>query len=163
MNLEVIDNLIKNPKQEAAVSFLAKNILNSASPAEFVKDDEILSGLSDAGKMIKGTMDNVYVFTSIKPGTGKSFLSVNTACAIAAYGKVKDSGEKPKVALIEADLQTLSIGTILDIKEDKKKNMKSAMEAISTIFDKGNMIGDDNSVMLVNKVIHECMQPYNKI
>lgn len=163
VNLEVIDNLIKNPKQEAAVSFLAKNILNSASPAEFVKDDKILSGLSDAGKMIKGTMDNVYVFTSIKPGTGKSFLSVNTACAIAAYGKVKDSGEKPKVALIEADLQTLSIGTILDIKEDKKKNMKSAMEAISTIFDKGNMIGDDNSVMLVNKVIHECMQPYNKI
>lgn len=163
INLEVIDNLIKNPKQEAAVSFLAKNILNSANPSEFIKDDEILSGLSDAGKMIKGTMDNVYVFTSIKPGTGKSFLSVNTACAIAAYGKRKENGEKPKVALLEADLQTLSIGTILDIKEDKKKNMKSAMEAISTIFDKGNMIGDDNSIMLVNKVIHECMQPYGKI
>ena len=163
VNLEVIDNLIKNPKQEAAVSFLAKIILNSANPSEFVKDDEVLTGLSDAGKMIKGTMDNVYVFTSIKPGTGKSFLSVNTACAIAAYGKTKDDGEKPKVALIEADLQTLSIGTILDIKEDKKKNMKSAMEAISTIFDKGNMIGDDNSVMLVNKVIRECMQPYGKI
>lgn len=163
INLEVIDNLIKNPKEEEAVSFLAKNILNSSEPEEFVKEDEVLSGLSQAGSMIKGTMDNVIVFTSIKPGTGKSFLSVNAACAIAKYGKRNEDGEKPKVALIEADLQTLSIGTILNIKEDKKKNMKSAMEAISTIFDKGNMIGDDNSVYLVNKVIKECMQPYEKL
>lgn len=163
INLEVIDNLIKNPKEEESVSFLAKNILNSAAPAEFVKEDAVLSGLSSAGNIVKGTMDNVYVYTSIKPGTGKSFLSVNAACAIAAYGKKKSDGSKPKVALIEADLQTLSIGTILDIEEDKKKNMKSAMEAISTIFDKGNMIGDDDSVLLVNKIIKDCMMPYQNL
>lgn len=162
INLEVIENLIKNPKEESSVSFLAKDILNNNS-VEFVKEDSVLSGLSDAGNMVKGIMDNVYVFTSIKPGTGKSFLSVNTACAIAAYGEPKPDGSKPRVALLEADLQTLSIGTILDIKEDKKKNMKSAMEAISTIFDKGNMIGDDTSIMLVNKMIKECMVPYSKM
>lgn len=159
INLEVIDNLIKYPKSEDSVSFLAKNILKAPAPSDFIKE-EVLTGLSYAGNLVKGTMDNVYVFTSIKPGTGKSFLSVNTACAIAKYGIVKEDGTKPRIALIEADLQTLSIGTILDMKEDKKKNMKSSMEAISTIFDKGNMIGDDHSVMLVNKVIKECMVPY---
>lgn len=163
INLEVIYNLIRNPKQESSVSFLAKNILNSEDPEKFVKEDEVLTGLSKAGNLIKGTMDNVYVFTSIKPGTGKTFLSVNVACGIAKYGQRKENGELPKVALIEADLQTLSIGTILNIKEDKKKNMKSAMEAISTIFDKGNMIGDDTQIMLVNKVIKECMRPYEEI
>lgn len=163
INIEVVDNLIKNPKGEDAVSFLAKNILNSSTPTEFVKEDQVLSGLPQVGNLVKGAMDNVYVFTSIKPGTGKSFLSVNAACAIAAYGKKKEDGSAPRVALIEADLQTLSIGTILNIEEDKKKNMKSAMEAISTIFDKGNMIGDDNSVMLVNKIIRECMVPYSKL
>ena len=162
INLEVIDNLIKNPKEEDSVSFLAKNILNSSDPQEFVKDD-VLSGLSHAGNMIKGIMDNVIVFTSIKPGTGKSFLSVNAACAIAKYGKKNSNGEKPKVALIEADLQTLSIGTILNIKEDKKKNMKCAMEAISTFFVKGIMIGEDSSVYMVNKIIKDCMIPYEKL
>lgn len=162
VNIEVIDNLIKYPKEEEAVSFLAKNILNAPAPAEFVKE-EILTGLSNAGDLVKGIMDHVYVFTSIKPGTGKSFLSVNTACAIAKYGVSKEDGTRPRVALIEADLQTLSIGTILDMEEDKNKNMKSAMEAISTIFDKGNMIGDDQSVMLVNKVIKECMVSYKYV
>ena len=70
------------------------------------------------------------------------------ACGIAAYGRTKTDGMKPKVALVEADLQTLSIGTILNIEEDKRKNMKAAMEAISTVFDKGNLIADADSARL---------------
>lgn len=163
INMDVIDNLIKNPKEEASVSYLAKNILNSDSPSEFVKDDPVLSGLPDVAGIAPGTMDNVYVFTSIKPGTGKSFLSVNVACAIAAYGKEKEDGEKPKVALLEADLQTLSIGTILNIKENRKKTMKEALTAISSIFDRGNIIGDDNDLLLVEKIIRNCMVPYGEL
>lgn len=167
INLEVIDNLVKNPKEESTVSYLAKNILNNQAASDFVKQESVLKGLPDAGGLVSGIMDNVYVFTSIKPGTGKSFLSVNCACAIAAYGRKNEDGEKPKVAIIEADLQTLSIGTILGIEEKKeelnKKNMKAAIEAISTLFDRGNLIGDDNEVMLVNKVLKNCMEPYSKL
>lgn len=163
ISMEVINDLIINPRAEDEVSYLAKNILNSAAPDEFVKEDPLMDKLSNAGDAFVGTMDNVYVFTSIKPGTGKSFLSVNTACAIAAYGREKSDGTKPRVALIEADLQTLSIGTVLNIKEDKNKSMKAAMEAISTIFDKGNMIGDEESVSLVNKIITDCMIPYGSL
>ena len=159
LNLELLDNLIKNPKTEEAVSYLAKNILNNTETME--QFDVPISGLAQAKNIGKGSIDNVYVFTSVKPGTGKSFLSVNTACAIAKYGVCKENGDKPRIALVEADLQTLSIGTILNIKEDKKKNMKTAMEAISTIFDKGNLVGDDSSIMLVNKLIRDCMVPYD--
>lgn len=163
INMSTIEELIKNPKEEDEVSFLAKNILNSATPDDFSPEDALLDALPQAGDMVVGTMENVYVFTSIKPGTGKSFLAVNTACAIASYGRSKSDGSKPKVALLEADLQTLSIGTILNIKENKTKNMKAAMEAISTIFDKGNMIGDSESVDIVNKIITGCMVPYEKL
>lgn len=159
LNLELLDNLIKNPKTEEAVSYLAKNILNNTETME--QFDVPISGLAQAKNIGNGSIDNVYVFTSVKPGTGKSFLSVNTACAIAKYGVCKENGAKPRIALVEADLQTLSIGTILNIKEDKKKNMKTAMEAISTIFDKGNLVGDDSSIMLVNKLIRDCMVPYD--
>ena len=158
LNLELLENLIKNPKTESAVSYLAKNILNNTEVVGNI--DMPISGLVQAKNIGQGTIDNVYVFTSVKPGTGKSFLSVNTACAIAKYGIENGKGERPKVALIEADLQTLSIGTILNIKEDKKKNMRVAMEAISAIFDKGNLVGDDNSIFLVNKLIKDCMVPY---
>lgn len=162
VNLEMIDTMIKNPKTEDSVSYLAKNILNN-SDTEENSFDVPLSGLAQAKNIGKGTLGGTYVFTSVKPGTGKSFLSVNTACAIAKYGKLKSDGTKPKVALIEADLQTLSIGTILNIKEDKKKNMKTAMEAISIIFDKGNLVGDDQDIMLANKLINDCMVPYQSL
>lgn len=158
IDMEGIESLIKNPIKEEAVSFLAKNILNNSSD-EYVKEDFLMQDLPSE-KYFAGTMDNVFVFTSIKPGTGKTFLSVNTACAIAAYGKPKSDGSKPSVALVEADLQTLSIGTILNIKEDKKKTLRSAMAAIATIFDKGNMIGDKESIELVDRIILDCMQPY---
>ena len=157
ISFEIIEKLIKEPMAEESVSYLAKNIINNQ------EEEIILKGIPVVQNNLVGTMNNVFVFTSIKPGTGKSFLSVNTACAVAAYGKLKSNGEKPKVALIEADLQTLSIGTILDIKENKKKNMKTAMEAISTIFDRGNMIGDESTVGIVNKVIDDCMVPYEKV
>lgn len=161
MNLELIDTLIKNPKTEDSVSYLAQNILNNTEITE--KFDLPISGLAQAKNIGKNYIENVFVFTSVKPGTGKSFLSVNTACAIAKYGKKKEDGEKPRVVLVEADLQTLSIGTILNIKEDKKKNMKTAMQAISTIFDRGNLVSDDNDCNAVNEIISRCLTTYQEL
>jgi MinD-like ATPase involved in chromosome partitioning or flagellar assembly len=158
MSLELIDTLIKNPKSEDSVSYLAQKSLSNAETSEGFELP--ITGLAQAKNIGKSTLENVFVFTSIKPGTGKSFLSVNTACAIAKYGKVKEDGTKPSVILVEADLQTLSIGTILNIKEDKKKNMKTVMQAISTIFDKGNMVGEESDCFIVNKIIKDCLVTY---
>ena len=130
ITIDLIKDIVENPKKEEHVSYFAKNLIANASEDGFVKENVL--GLN---KIDGDIFDNVYVFTSIKPGTGKSFLSVNTACAIAKYGK-KENGEKLKVALIEADMQTLSIGTLLNLKQDKEKNLKTAIQAISSIFDR---------------------------
>lgn len=161
LNLELIEVLIKNPKTKDSVSYLAQHTLNNVDvPDEFSLP---IFGLAQAKNIGGHLMDNVYVFTSIKPGTGKTFLSVNTACAIAKYGRKNEDGEKPKVAIIEADLQTLSIGTILNIKEDKTKNMKMVMTAISTIFDRGNLVGEESDVITVNELIKKCLVTYPEL
>jgi len=64
---------------------------------------------------------NVYTVTSVKPGTGKSFVSSNLAITIAKYGK-----DSPKVLLLEGDLQTLSVATLFGIKNDTY-NLKTAL------------------------------------
>lgn len=157
ITIDLIKNIIENPKREEQVSYFAKNLIANSSEDGFVKENVL--GLN---KIDGDVFDNVYVFTSIKPGTGKSFLSVNTACAIAKYGK-KENGEKLKVALIEADMQTLSIGTLLNIKQDKQKNLKTAIQAISTIFDRGNIIADDDSIYRTNKIIKDSMIPFQLV
>jgi len=43
----------------------------------------------------------------------------------------------------------------LNIKQDKQKNLKTAIQAISTIFDRGNIIADDDSIYRTNKIIKE--------
>lgn len=157
ITIDLIKDIVENPKKEEHVSYFAKNLIANSSEDSFVKENVL--GLN---KIDGDVFDNVYVFTSIKPGTGKSFLSVNTACAIAKYGK-KENGEKLKVALIEADMQTLSIGTLLNLKQDKEKNLKTAIQAISSIFDRGNIIGNDISIYRTNKIIKDCFIPFQLV
>ena len=80
-------------------------------------------------------LPKLFVVSSIKPGSGKSFVSSNLATAIAQFGQPGPDGRKPSVALIEGDLQNLSIGTILGVKEDHKHNLKTAIEKIDSIID----------------------------
>ena len=115
------------------------------------------------GAMEEHVVDNLSIISSIKPGTGKSFLSVNVACAIARYGKKTKEGRPPRVALIEGDLQNLSIGTLLQL-EDSKKNLKSVMDKISNIVTKeGDFIGNPYQVESVNEYIKSSFLPYGKL
>ena len=114
----------------------------SSSQTGYFKE-ESAKGFNSAKMMDDGgaNKDNGYylpklfVVSSIKPGSGKSFVSSNLATAIANYGQPGPDGRKPTVALIEGDLQNLSIGTILGIKEDHKHNLKTAIEKIDSIID----------------------------
>lgn len=115
------------------------------------------------GAMEEHVVDNLSIISSIKPGTGKSFLSVNVACAIARYGKKTKDGRPPRVALIEGDLQNLSIGTLLQL-EDSKKNLKSVMNKISEIVTKeGDFVGNPYQVESVNSYIKSSFLPYGKL
>lgn len=158
INIDIVTDVIERPIAESSVRYLTKNLLSSKSEIDNAIDGLQYEDYSEGDENESIVIPNVFIFSSVKPGTGKSFVSVNTACAIAKYGK-----NKPRVAMIEADLQTLSVGTLLAIKEDENKNMKVAMQAISSLFDKGNIVANDERIKKVNKEIRDCFVKYKDI
>ena len=131
------------------------------------KDREFVRTFLTMRDGLKGTtdqtLDNVYAFTSIKPGSGKSFTSTNVALAIAKYGRLKPNGRPPKVAIIEADLQTLSVGTLLGIQDDRK-NLKKALDAIGTIVDnEGRITANATKYEEIHSYVLSCFKQYKGI
>lgn len=160
LSFPTLQHLLENPKTYEQMSYLAKKAekrLNRKSKhVEFeVPEDEVFEE--------ENGLKNVFVVSSIKPGTGKSFVSSNIAAAIAAFGKQQD-GRKPKVALIEADLQNLSVGTLLQVENDKK-NLKTAIDKMSPLFNNktGDLTGKIEDTEEVNEFILDCFQPYYKL
>lgn len=162
MTVSMLKSVLDNPKLEKDIDYIVKasNKLtltrDKENKIEFIVPEEY----KEENDEIK---DNLHVISSIKPGTGKSFLSVNIAAAIAQYGVNTNEGKRPRVGLIEADLQNLSLGTLLQI-EDDSKNLKTVMEKIKTIItDDGDCIGDSKQIEEVNDYIKDCFMPYCKI
>ncbi len=158
INIDLVMDLITNPKKEAAVDFLTKNILNDTSEIINAANGIEYQEFHEDEVTNKITLDNVFVFTSIKPGSGKSFCAVNAATGIAKYGK-----DNPKVALIEGDLQTLSIGTLLGVKEDDKHNMKAVMQAISRLYNGSEYIGTEEERKIVTRKIKNAFVKYKSL
>ena len=163
IKINILRNLILEPKQREDVQYLFKHM-----KANVIYEDEIVDIEEEevVEDIEKDGYKNIYIVSSIKPGTGKSFVSTNMATNIAKYG-VKKNGKAPKVALIEADLQNLSIGTLLQIEEKKDKNLKAVMDKIATILDEeGNLIDNtaDDRVKIdaVNKFILGCFEQYKE-
>lgn len=147
---------IKKPLEEKVEEYY-KNTKNESE--EYMTRDLLIGNKEVDEHLVK----NLAIMSSIKPGTGKSFLSVNVATAIAAYGKKTAKGQRPKVALIEGDLQNLSIGTLLQI-EDSKKNLKNVMKRIAEIVTKeGEFIGTPYQVEEINSYIKSSFLPYGKL
>lgn len=149
-----------------------KSKIKSSSISKYLDEDEAKKLASEVMKQVEEDdsneyiIKNLFIVSSIKPGTGKSFLSTNIATAIAKYGQVGPDGKKPTVALIEGDLQNLSIGTLLSI-EEKKYNLKTAMEKIDLILDSntGDIKAGTEPVQIddVDKFIKACFKPYYKV
>lgn len=157
ITVQLLTYLINNPKDREQVQYLLKYM-----KANVVYDDEIvdIEEEEEVEDIEENGYKNVFVVSSIKPGTGKSFVSTNLATAIAKYGVKKEDGKPPRVALIEADLQNLSVGTLLQI-EDDSLNLKSVMQKISTIItDEGKLIDDVVKIEAVNSYIKSCFKPY---
>lgn len=117
---------------------------------------------NEANENQRGVLDNLHVFSSIKPGTGKSFIATNIAAAIARFGVVNENGDKPKVALIDGDMQNLSIGTLLQV-EDEAKNLRTVIDKIHLIHDeKGLEIDNPHLVKEVKTFIKNAFIPYSR-
>lgn len=155
----LIRHILEVPKTESEVEYLLRYFVEKKKDAEVnmiyeeeVEDDEIVD---------EDFYKNVFMVSSIKPGTGKSFVSTNIATCLAKYGK-KIDGRAPKIAIIEADLQTLSVGTLLAI-EDDKHNLKTVMDKIATVVTpEGDLSEDIVKINGVNEYIVSAFKPYSK-
>lgn len=157
LTLDALKHAMENPPKREEVDWLLRYYRKSAKKKEdlfeFQANQEEVYDLEEEG------YPNVFLISSIKPGSGKSFVSVNIAMTIAKFGKKKD-GKPPKVALIEADLQNLSLGTLLGFKDDDERNLKTAMDAIATIItDDGELIDDRRKVDEVDEFVLSCFKP----
>ena len=112
-----------------------------------------------SGKVSEGK-NNVIVVSSIKPGTGKSFISTNIAADIARFGMPKKDGNSPSVVIIEGDLQTLSVGTLLGI-ENNIYNLREALNRAANIVNMyGQMTGTYEDQKEFKEFIRKCCLPY---
>ncbi|MBG9694152.1 hypothetical protein ABD91_25800 [Lysinibacillus sphaericus] len=159
LTIGMLEHLLENPKTEEQMGYLLEK-----TTATFArKNTQLIDFETPADEENEGSngYKNLTVISSIKPGTGKSFVSTNVAEAIAEFGKTID-GRKPRVALIEGDLQNLSVGTLLSI-EDDKRNLKTAIDKISSILnEKGELIGGLQDTEDVKDHIMKCFKPYHK-
>lgn len=163
MTAKMLKELLDSPRTERDMEYLTSisesshsrrgtdSMMDFLVPEEFTDEDD------------SGVLQNVFTFSSIKPGTGKSFISVNIAAAIAEFGENKEDGSKPRVALLEADLQNLSVGTLLGL-EDNKKNLKTVMNNIAEIISpEGKIIGTRGQMEKVNNSITSSMLQYKHV
>ena len=157
----VLIDIILHPKTKKDVEYLTRGLkTGTIDQSDIVSFDEEVQDLGD----IKASgYKNIVLVSSIKPGTGKSFVSTNLATAIARFGVKKKNGERPKVALIEGDLQTLSVGTLLGYADDDKLNLKTAMEKISKILVNGQLVDDEALIRNTNDFILKCFRKYDKV
>lgn len=161
IKLNPLANLIVKPRKYEDVEEYTRYLVQS----NVLYKDEIIEVEEEVDE--EAEQDNpykkIYMVSSIKPGTGKSFVSTNIATAIAKYGKLKPDGTKLKVAIIEGDLQNLSVGTLLQI-EDDKKNLKTVMDKIGSIFTADDSLIDDKlKIQEVNSFIKNSFQQYPNV
>ena len=157
----VLIDIILNPKVKKDVEYLIKGLkTGTIDQSDIVSFEE---EVQDLGDIKQSGYKNIVLVSSIKPGTGKSFVSTNLATAIARFGVKKKNGERPKVALIEGDLQTLSVGTLLGYSDDEKLNLKTAMDRIAKILVNGELVDDELLIRSTNDFIRTCFRKYDRI
>lgn len=158
VNKGLIKSILEAPKEKSDVDYLLRYFIEKKKDSDInMEYEEDVSETEIEDDYYK----NVFMVSSIKPGTGKSFVSTNIATCLAKYGADID-GHPPKIAIIEGDLQTLSVGTLLAI-EDDTHNLKTVMDKISTIITPdGNLIDDMLKINEVNEYILNAFKPYSK-
>lgn len=148
LSAKTILNLLNNPRNIHDVEYLLR-YKNVKGDTTFELEDY------DSNQVSEGYA-NVFIFTSIKPGSGKSFVATNVSAAIAKWGQRKRDGNFPKVAIVEGDLQTLSVGTLLQL-DDRERNLKNALNAVARVIDdEGNVFGTDAQIEEVKHYIRKC-------
>lgn len=151
LSQRVVSDLINNPKSKNDMNYLYTALSNNQARNKITD-----TSYEEPQEDMPVVKDNLFVFSSVKPGSGKSFVSVNTAAAIAMYGRPKHGGTAPRICLVEGDLQTLSIGTVLGI-SNPTFNLKEALrQASRVVTPEGAIYADGTTQGEVNNFLLSC-------
>lgn len=125
--------------------------------------------LSDVQKILDsprytGTYNRMFLFSSLKPGTGKTFLSTNVAVAIAKYGQKTRSRDgtmvEPRVLLVDGDLANLGVSTLLRA-ENFDRNMLHALKQVRNyIGENGELLVEEGEMAQVRSKIISFLTRY---
>lgn len=140
-NAEIDINLIRfilnNPRERSHVDYIENKYLDSVYPNRQVMPIKFTYQVEEDEEQINDDVyNNLHVFISSKHGTGKSFVVGNAAIAIANMG-INKKGTKPRVALIDLDLEGFSLSNNFDTFSDDKNIFDAAREAQRIVSDYG--------------------------
>lgn len=112
-------------------------------------------------------INNVVLISSMKPGSGKTFLATNLAVAIAKFGQNKrlENGQliRPRVAIVDADMLNFSVMTALRL-DDKDKNMITALNQIRRyVTSSGKYSIKEEDQKDIVRLVRSCMVGYKGI
>jgi hypothetical protein len=86
ITVQMLRNILDNPKTAESMSYLTKRVKEATSKASKENLIEFEIPEEEKNNEDEDIYKNLHVVSSIKPGTGKSFLSTNIATAIANFG-----------------------------------------------------------------------------
>lgn len=154
MSGAVLRNLLANPKEYKDVEYILEYTQMNSNTYYGQQENELNDDV-----VFNTERNNIIVFSSAKPGSGKSFVSTNVAAMIAKYGRTKKTFEAPKVLILEGDLQTLSVGTLLGV-SNPQYNIKTALRRIREVVNEnGELIATEEEQEIVNEFINQCCLP----
>lgn len=143
------------------------DILNRNQNKEEVEAELNLNNLSSDNFNPTVGYNNVVLVSSMKPGSGKTFVATNIALAIARYGQLKrlEDGRmvKPRVAIVDGDLLNLSVGALLRV-NNNSSNMATALSSIQQYVRPDGVYGlSDETLDNLTKFIRRCLIPHKQI
>lgn len=161
ITLQFLEYVLNNPKTFEDVSFLTKKMVDNQTRRSRNSQIKFVLPKSE-GEEEYDCYPNLYMFSSIKPGSGKTFIATNVAIAIASQGVRTVDGRKPKVCLIETDYYNPSIATLLQVEEEKKNLNVALEEAKKIINEEGSLVGTRTQIEQVTESVLETFIPYGK-
>lgn len=154
VNPNVVAEAILNPQTKEQAGKYTADILDPAAEYKAAARGLKYTSFSDI-RLEEAARDSVVAVWSTKPGTGKSFIAGGIALALALH-----SEKALRIALIDGDMQTLSLGTNLGIEESKDKNLYVALKAVRDL--ESVKKSDEEEQYRLRKIIKDCFVKYPK-
>jgi len=155
ISIQLLQHILSSPRGEESVENLIERLKESSfgrkkNIIEIVYPDDIQMASTDA-------YEQLHSFTSTKSGTGKTFIVLNTAVAIATMGVNNTQGKRPRIAIIDTDVEGFNLSSLCGTLDDKKNILSSLYEVRKSMNLKTGelVVSNREKTLIVEKVRKE--------